>query len=70
MQELDAESDFTQDDTWRIFRIMAEFVEGFESLSRIPKAVTVLGSARIRPGDTEYEEAAGSPTGTATRASR
>ncbi len=57
MQELDAESDFTQDDTWRIFRIMAEFVEGFESLSRVPKAVTVFGSARIRPGETEYEEA-------------
>ena len=51
------EADFTQEDTWRIFRIMAEFVEGFESLSRIPKAVTVFGSARIRPGEPEYEEA-------------
>ena len=37
-------------DTWRIFRIMAEFVEGFETLSQIPKAVTVFGSARSRPG--------------------
>ena len=51
MQETDTTSDFTQDDTWRIFRIMAEFVDGFESLSRVPKAVTVFGSARIRPGD-------------------
>ena len=57
MQEPDAESDFTREDTWRIFRIMAEFVDGFESLSRVPKAVTVFGSARIRPGDAEYEEA-------------
>lgn len=57
MQETDTTSDFTQDDTWRIFRIMAEFVDGFESLSRVPKAVTVFGSARIRPGDEEYQEA-------------
>jgi len=57
LQDSDAEADFTQEDTWRIFRIMAEFVDGFESLSRIPKAVTVFGSARIRPGDDEYREA-------------
>jgi uncharacterized protein (TIGR00730 family) len=48
--------DFTQEDTWRVFRIMAEFVEGFEALSRT-KGVTVFGSARIRPGEAEYEEA-------------
>ena len=46
--------DFTTEDTWRIFRIMAEFVEGFETLSRIPRAVTVFGSARTRPGDPDY----------------
>jgi uncharacterized protein (TIGR00730 family) len=50
-------ADFTQEDTWRVFRIMAEFVEGFEELSRTRKGVTVFGSARIRPGDDEYEEA-------------
>jgi uncharacterized protein (TIGR00730 family) len=50
-------ADFTSDDTWRIFRIMAEFVEGFETLSRIPKAVTVFGSARTRPGDPDYVRA-------------
>ncbi len=44
-------------DTWRIFRIMAEFVEGFESLSRIPKGVTVFGSARSRPGEEDYRRA-------------
>jgi uncharacterized protein (TIGR00730 family) len=46
--------DFTSEDTWRIFRIMAEFVEVFELLSRIPRAVTVFGSARTRPGDPDY----------------
>jgi uncharacterized protein (TIGR00730 family) len=50
-------SDFTSDDTWRVFRIMAEFVEGFETLSRIPRAVTVFGSARSRPGEPDYRRA-------------
>jgi hypothetical protein len=50
-------ADFTSEDTWRIFRIMAEFVEGFEMLSRIPRAVTVFGSARTRPGDPDYRRA-------------
>ena len=57
MDDSDTDADFTQEDTWRVFRIMAEFVEGFEALSRTPKGVTVFGSARIRPGDGEYEEA-------------
>ncbi|HSD28419.1 MAG TPA: TIGR00730 family Rossman fold protein [Vicinamibacteria bacterium] len=50
-------TDFTTEDTWRVFRIMAEFVEGFEILSKIPKAVTVFGSARSRPGDPDYRQA-------------
>jgi hypothetical protein len=41
-------------DTWRIFRIMAELVEGFETLSQIPHGVTVFGSARSRPGSPDY----------------
>jgi uncharacterized protein (TIGR00730 family) len=57
MQDDNRVSDFTSEDTWRIFRIMAEFVEGFETLSRIPKAVTVFGSARTRPGDPDYVRA-------------
>jgi uncharacterized protein (TIGR00730 family) len=44
-------------DTWRIFRIMAELVEGFETLSQVPKGVTVFGSARSRPGDPDYARA-------------
>ena len=49
--------DFTTEDTWRIFRIMAEFVEGFEMLARVPRAVTVFGSARSQPGDPDYARA-------------
>ncbi|MGD8894851.1 MAG: TIGR00730 family Rossman fold protein [Acidobacteriota bacterium] len=54
MQDREAGADFTTEDTWRIFRIMAEFVDGFEALSRVPKAVTVFGSARARREDPEY----------------
>src|SRR5438067_5884322 len=49
--------DFTSKDTWRIFRIMAEFVEGFETLSRIPPAVAIFGSARAVPGGEAYRKA-------------
>ena len=41
-------------DTWRVFRIMAEFVEGFESLANLGKAVTIFGSARTHPDDPFY----------------
>src|SRR3954467_15724690 len=44
-------------DSWRIFRIMAEFVEGFESLAGIGPAVTMFGSARTRPDDPYYKAA-------------
>jgi hypothetical protein len=36
------------EETWRVFRIMAEFVEGFEELSQIGPAVTIFGSARTK----------------------
>ena len=49
--------DFTGKDTWRIFRIMAEFVEGFEMLSKIPPAVAMFGSSRAQPGSMAYEKA-------------
>lgn len=41
-------------DTWRIFRIMAEFVDGFEHLSGIGTAITIFGSARSKPHSREY----------------
>ena len=47
----------TTGEAWRIFRIMAEFVDGFEMLEKIKKAVTVWGSARVKEGDKWYEMA-------------
>ena len=47
--------DFTSEETWRVFRIMAEFVEGFEVLSRLKPAVTVFGSSRIKRKDKVYK---------------
>jgi len=41
-------------ESWRIFRILSEFVEGFESLASLGKAVTIFGSARTRPQDPMY----------------
>lgn len=49
--------DFTIKDTWRVFRIMAEFVEGFEAMAHFPPAVTIFGSSRVRPGDKDYQKA-------------
>ena len=45
--------DVTQD-AWRVFRIMGEFVEGFDTLARLGPAVSIFGSARTRPGDRDY----------------
>ena len=47
---------FNAGDSWRLFRIMAEFVEGFDSLSSIKgPAVSFFGSARTKPDDPYYE---------------
>jgi uncharacterized protein (TIGR00730 family) len=42
-------------DAWRVFRIMGEFVAGFESLSRLGPAISVFGSARTLPTDPLYQ---------------
>jgi uncharacterized protein (TIGR00730 family) len=47
--------DFTREDTWRMFRIMAEFVEGFEVLSQVGRAVSIFGSARSLPDNKYYK---------------
>ena len=44
-------------ESWRVFRIMSEFVEGFELLRRHGLACTFWGSARMQPGDDYYKEA-------------
>lgn len=43
-------------DIWRMFRIMAEFVDGFEALSDIYPAVSIFGSARTEPGSPVYQK--------------
>ena len=48
--------DLAKSDTWRVFRIMAELVEGFEALSGVGPAVTVFGSARLQPGSLYYNK--------------
>jgi len=49
--------DFTTEEPWRIFRIMAEFVEGFEVLSKIGPAISIFGSSRIKPNSKYYKMA-------------
>jgi uncharacterized protein (TIGR00730 family) len=48
--------DLARSDTWRVFRIMAELVEGFEALNGIGPAVTIFGSARLQPGSVYYNK--------------
>ncbi len=48
---------FTDNTNWRIFRIMAEFVEGFEFLSKLKGEVTIFGSARSLPTSKHYQDA-------------
>ena len=43
--------EFTHTDTWRVFRIMGEFVEGFDELATINRGVSIFGSARTREDD-------------------
>ncbi len=43
-------------DSWRLFKILAEFVDGFELLGDLYPAVSIFGSARVKPGDETYEK--------------
>lgn len=47
--------EMTVKDTWRIFRMIAELVEGFDDLSKIGPAVSIFGSARCKEDDPEYK---------------
>jgi uncharacterized protein (TIGR00730 family) len=45
------------EESWRVFRIMAEFVDAIETLSGVKNAVSIFGSARSKPGDAYYQKA-------------
>src|SRR5690554_1361705 len=45
----------SQEDLWRVFRIMAEFVEGFETMAKIKPSIVVFGSARTKESDKYYK---------------
>lgn len=48
---------FSIEESWRIFRIMAEFVDSIESLSNVRNAVSIFGSARLKPENKYYQMA-------------
>ncbi len=50
--------DFRSHDTWTVFKIMGEFVEGFETLRRVGPAVSIFGSNRLRSSHPFYKKAA------------
>src|SRR5258708_13010090 len=50
-------ADFTSSDTWRVLRIMGEFVSGFDTLAGLGAAVTIFGSARVARTDPMYDNA-------------
>ena len=52
-----AAPEFTRSDPWRVFRIMGEFVEGFDALANTGTAVTIFGSARVPPDHPQYLQA-------------
>ncbi len=47
--------DFTKEEPWRVFRIMGEFVEGFEELSKVGPAVSIFGSSRMKRNRQYYK---------------
>jgi uncharacterized protein (TIGR00730 family) len=49
--------EFRHTDTWRVFRIMGEFVEGFDELASLTRGISIFGSARTKPEDPNYQAA-------------
>jgi len=49
--------DVLAEESWRLFRIMGEFVQGFEEMSDVGRAVTIFGSARFKPDNPYYGQA-------------
>jgi uncharacterized protein (TIGR00730 family) len=48
------QEDFRRTDTWRVMRIMGEFIEGFDNLADVDRGVSIFGSARTSPDDPQY----------------
>jgi len=48
---------FRSSDPWRVLRVMGEFVEGFDALAEVGSAVTLFGSARVTPEESQYHQA-------------
>lgn len=48
--------DFKAGESWRLFKIMGEFVEGVETLHKLGPAVSIFGSARTSPDDSVYKK--------------
>lgn len=46
-----------KEESWRLFKIIGEFVDGFDALPRVLPAVTIYGSSRAKPGSWEYDTA-------------
>jgi uncharacterized protein (TIGR00730 family) len=51
------QDEFTRSDTWRVLRITGEFIEGFDNLATVTRAVSIFGSARTLPEDPQYKAA-------------
>src|SRR4030042_1327793 len=49
-------NELAKEESWRMFRIMGEFVEGFDRLSGVEPAVTIYGSARLKVDDPLYSQ--------------
>ena len=55
--ETPRQDEFTNTDTWRVFRILGEFVEGFDELATVTRGVAIFGSARTPPDHPYYAAA-------------
>ncbi len=49
-------NELAKEESWRMFRIMGELVEGFDKLSGVEPAITIYGSARLKPDDELYAQ--------------
>jgi uncharacterized protein (TIGR00730 family) len=57
LQPLHTPDEFTRTDPWRVLRITAEFIDGFDRLANVTRGVSVFGSARTSPADPLYQAA-------------